>query len=448
VPRARTRPILNQALADALAQTCMGYAALAERINRVAAENGLVLSCDASSLSKWTSGQTPHPQTRAVVVETLRRLLEHDVTACALGWEGTTTDDDPWAGDAVARLTTLGRDDMLRRRTLLYSLAATTIPASLAAPPSRPGPARRAGTSDVKRIRTMTSSFGDADDLYGGGHARTAAAAYLAQEVTPLLHGTTGAARPAVFTAAGELAYLVGWMAADAGQSGLAQRYYIQAIRLADEAGNPLLRSSALRSLAVQAVELGHGNRALDLAEAAQDGLRGGAPARTRAWVTGMCAEAIAAAHTDKARAFRLLSQAEANLEHADSPSHMWTSGNYRRESFEHQVGLTLVQLGDHAGAEEHFALSIASRRLVERRTKALIVARLALAQIHRHAPDAAAYTLLEATDSMNGISSARLRTTLASIRDALHLSRTSKEARIQEADQFLARLLRYPAAV
>jgi len=263
----------------------MGYAGLAERINRVAAENGLGLSCDASSLSKWTSGQTPHPQTRAVVVETLRRLLEQDVTACALGWEGTTTDDDPWAGDAVARLTTLGRDDMLRRRTLLYSLAATTIPAALTAPASRPAPARRAGASDVKRIRTMTSSFGDVDDLYGGGHARTAAAAYLTQEVTPLLQGTTGAARPVVFTAAGELAYLVGWMAADAGQPGLAQRYYIQTIRLADEAGNPLLRASALRSLAVQAVELGHGKQALDLAQAAQDGLRAGAPARTRAWV-------------------------------------------------------------------------------------------------------------------------------------------------------------------
>jgi len=80
----------------------------------------------------------------------------------------------------------------------------------------------------------------------------------------------------------------------------------------------------------------------------------------------------------------------------------------------------------------------------VERRTRALIVARLALAQVRRYNPDAAAHTLLEAADSMDGISSARLRETLASIRIELRPFRTSKETRIEEADQLLARLLRH----
>ncbi|WP_231331999.1 hypothetical protein [Actinomadura graeca] len=54
--------------------------------------------------------------------------------------------------------------------------------------------------------------------------------------MAPLLRGTSGAARPALFVAAAELSYLAGYMAADALRTGLAQRYYIQAGRLADEA--------------------------------------------------------------------------------------------------------------------------------------------------------------------------------------------------------------------
>ncbi|MFC4056173.1 hypothetical protein ACFOY4_41355 [Actinomadura syzygii] len=56
--------------------------------------------------------------------------------------------------------------------------------------------------------------------------------------------------------------------------------------------------------------------------------------------------------------------------------------GNYRRESFEDQVGLPLSQLGDLKGAEEHYAASVGSQRTVERRTRTVIGARLA----HDHA--------------------------------------------------------------
>lgn len=90
------------------------------------------------------------------------------------------------------------------------------------------------------------------------------------------------------------MTYLLGWIAADP-KAGLAQRYYIQAARLAHEAGNPLMPSTVLRSLAVQAIELGHNPQGLALAEAAADGIRRGCPPRKRAWITGMHAEALAA---------------------------------------------------------------------------------------------------------------------------------------------------------
>jgi hypothetical protein len=183
----------------------------------------------------------------------------------------------------------------------------------------------------------MTRRLADADDLYGGGHARATVAAYVTRDVAPLLRGTTGKARPALFRAAAEVAYLAGWMAADGGASGLAQRYYVQAVRLGDEAGDPLVRSTALRSMAVQAVEFGHAAAGLALADAAAAGLRQRCPLRTRAWITGMQAEANAVAG-NRRQALALLRVAEQDLERADSlPESQWT-GNYRRESFEHRT--------------------------------------------------------------------------------------------------------------
>ncbi|WP_214412059.1 hypothetical protein [Sphaerisporangium fuscum] len=85
-----------------------------------------------------------------------------------------------------------------------------------------------------------------------------------------------------------------------------------------------------------------------------------------------MQAEATAG-EGDRHQALSLLRRAEQDLERADSlPETEWT-GNYRRESLEHQTGLMLAALGDLPGAEEHFALSVGARRSVERRTRILI---------------------------------------------------------------------------
>ncbi|MFB4298465.1 hypothetical protein [Actinomadura sp. NTSP31] len=332
---------------------------------------------------------------------------------------------------------------MLQRRTTLtlglYSLAAAALPRPAHAITSRTGPSRRGGAGDVGRIRETTAAFGRLDDLYGGGHARGAVAAYLAGDVAPLLRGTTGRARPALLTAAAQLAYLAGWMSADMVRTGLAQRYYIMAVRLADEAGDDLMRSTVLRSLAVHAVELGHHRVGRDLADAAADGIRAGSPARTRAWITGMCAEASAAATHDQRRAHTLLRTAETELEHADSRPDDAVTGNYRRESFSHQVGLTLTHLGDLSGAEEHLAASVDSRRPVERRTRALIGARLALTQLNRQRPDVAARTVLNLRDDLSGVESRRVHQTLSKIRTGWRDATTDDP--IGEADRLLATL-------
>lgn len=445
MPRPRTQALCNAALDTAIKRGGHTYASIAAMINDVAAEDGGDLRCTAATLGKWLNGAVPVPATMAYAVEAFARLLdEPGLTAGDLGWPAgaVTAPQDPWRGDPVTWLTTLGRSEMLDRREALtaslYSLTAAALPDRLHRITRRAGEPRRAGTADVARIRETTRIFGDLDDLYGGGHARTALGAWITHDVAPLLHGTTGAARPPLFIAAAEAAYLAAYMASDAGKACLAQRWYVQAARLADEAGDPVMRASALRGMAVQAIELGHNRAGRDLADAAADGIRTGAPTRTKAWITGMRAEALAATSGDSARARSLLRAAEADLERADSGAAP-LAGAYRRESFEHQVGLTLAQLGDLAGTEEHYAASVRSRRTVERRTRALIGARLAHVQLRRRHPEQAARTLLDLSDDLGAVASHRVHTILGQIRAGW--SPLRHDPAVADADRLLASL-------
>ncbi|WP_424535973.1 hypothetical protein ACOZ38_39170 [Sphaerisporangium viridialbum] len=434
---------MNTGLADAIGQAGWSMAAVARAVNEAGRESGRPLLHGATAVAHWLTGAVPRSDTVLAATQAFTRRLGRDVSAADLGWPCTSLDPvDPWEGDPVAVLAALGEDDMLNRRTALtaglYSLAALGLPESPAWAGERAGATRRAGPGDVDRIREMTRRLADADELYGGGHARAAVAAYLTHEVTPLLRGATGKARPDLFRAAAEVAYLAGWMAADAGAAGLAQRYYVQAVRLGEEAADPLVRAAGLRSMAVQAVEFGHATQGLALADAAAAGLRQGCPARTRAWITGMRAEANAAAG-NRCQARNLLRLAERDLERADSiPESQW-AGAYRRESLEHQAGLTLTALGDLPSAEGHLAASAGSRRTVERRARTLIGARLANVQLQRGEPEAAAVTVLGLRDDLVSVSSARVTGHLRALRAAWVPYRA--EPQVGDADRFLATL-------
>ncbi|NJP97016.1 hypothetical protein HCN51_47635 [Nonomuraea sp. FMUSA5-5] len=319
---------------------------------------------------------------------------------------------------------------MLNRRTVLtagtFTLAALSGLAGRGVPAvaalsglvrrGTRAPVSRAGAGDVARVRAATAAFADLDDRFGGGHARAAVAAYLSREVTPLLGVAGGRARPDLFTAAAELSYLAAYMAMDAGANALAQRYYISTVRLADEAGDLVLRATALRSMAVQAAELGHDAEALALADAAASALGGHGPRRTLAWITGMRAEAHAAAGT-RWDALTLLRRTETQLERADSPPETEWLGNYRRESLEHQIGLTLTQLGDHATAARHFTASMEARQPVELRTRVLIGLRAAHASVRAGDPEQAAVTVLGLSDDVRLIASARVHDELRRLR-------------------------------
>jgi hypothetical protein len=126
----------------------------------------------------------------------------------------------------------------------------------------------------VAGIRDMFALFQEMDVMRGGGHARTALVEYMNSYVFPLLKRDHEArVQRALYEAAAEQAYLVGWMAYDDGEHGLAQRYLIQALRLAQASNNAALGAHVLAGMSDQANLLGHPHEALMLARAGRRGI-------------------------------------------------------------------------------------------------------------------------------------------------------------------------------
>jgi len=156
---------------------------------------------------------------------------------------------------------------------------------------------QRVGRGDVAAVRAVGDLFRALDNAYGGGHARQALIRYLESEAEPMLRGRYG--EPigrALFGAVADLTRLAGWTSFDIGAHGLAQRYFVQSLRLAQAANDRLYGGFVLVTMSRQAVHLGHGREAVQLARVAQQGVGATAPPAVQAVL-----------HTAEARAHAVL---------------------------------------------------------------------------------------------------------------------------------------------
>ncbi|MEU9334575.1 regulator [Streptomyces sp. NPDC048290] len=156
-------------------------------------------------------------------------------------------------------------------------------PGALGVPKQRPqadrGPRHKVTGGDIAALRSVADLFRALDNMYGGGHARQALVRYLEHECEPMLRGTYGEQTGRrLFSAAADLTRLAGWTSYDIAAHGLAQRYFVQALRLAQAAGDRGYGSYVLVTMSRQAVYLGHGREAVQLARVAQQGVGGVAP--------------------------------------------------------------------------------------------------------------------------------------------------------------------------
>ncbi|MDR3082646.1 MAG: regulator, partial [Streptomyces sp.] len=152
-------------------------------------------------------------------------------------------------------------------------------------PPSRQrgqserGPGQKVTGGDIAALRSVGELFRALDHAYGGGHARQALVRYLEHEAEPMLRGTYGEQTGRrLFAAAADLTRLAGWTSYDIAAHGLAQRYFVQALRLAQAAGDRMYGAYVLVTMSRQAVYLSHGREAVQLARVAQQGTGTSAP--------------------------------------------------------------------------------------------------------------------------------------------------------------------------
>lgn len=278
----------NQALAALIHEAGCSWAGLARRINDLGADEGLALRYDYTAVNRWVKrGEKPRAPVPALLARALSERLGRRVEPSDFGMAGEATlaarglqyTDDPHT--TVNTIIDLGRADVERSHIVRapFVLAALGAPsrdwllATLDETATERGP-RQVGMRQVAGIREMFALFQDMDVMRGGGHARTALVEYMQSYVLPLLKREhEQSVQQALYEAAAEQSYLVGWMAYDDGEHGLAQRYLIQALRLAQAAGSVALGAHVLAGMSDQANLLGHPREALMLARAGRRGL-------------------------------------------------------------------------------------------------------------------------------------------------------------------------------
>jgi tetratricopeptide (TPR) repeat protein len=435
---ARTR---NTKMASVIRETGWSQEQVAAQFVRVAAEVRAteLLGTKRSHISMWVLGTQPTGRAPLILCETLSRRLQRPITPADIGLrpgasEATTAPD--WHVDTLTALVNLGRSDVdIERRQVLantaYSVAGLALPgqpwwdeAPERARLRTATTGRRTGTAEVEAVREMTAFFSQRDQRRGGGDGRTALVQYLNDSVATYLDGVfpDDRVRRELFSAAGELVYLSGWMAFDASQHGIAQRYFTLAAQLAAEAEDAPLAGHILRAMAHQAVDLGHPKQALDLAAASVERKRYTlASSRERALLGVVHARSLAAAGRKK-DAIAALLRAEDDLAAAgpgdDEPHRVWF---FSEASLAHETACTLRDVGDLHGAQNEFRRSVRTRKAATfSRTHAVTLGYLGAVQTRQGNVEAACATWSQALDTMDGIHSGRARDTVVTMRRVL----------------------------
>ncbi|MEU1896407.1 MFS transporter [Streptomyces pristinaespiralis] len=492
----------NEKLGTVLALAGISNAGLARRVNDLGAQRGLTLRYDKTSVARWVSkGMVPQGAAPHLIAAAIGAKLGRPVPLHEIG----LADADPApevglafprdVGEAVKSATELYRLDLAGRRAggggIWQSLAGSFAVSAYATPASRwlitPADASverlfdvtggssvssdpaagspeagavtdspetadaadtpaRVGHSDVAKLREAAEDARRWDSKYGGGDWRSSMVPEcLRVDAAPLLLGSySDEVGRALFGATAELTRLAGWMAFDTGQQEAAQRYYIQALRLARAAADVPLGGYVLASMSLQATYRGFADEGVDLAQAALERNRGLATARTMSFFRLVEARAHAKAN-DAAAAGAALKAAEGWLERSregdGDPS--WL-GFYSYDRFAADAAECYRDLKAPRQVRRFTeqALSRPTEEYVRSHGLRLVVS--AVAELESGNLDAACAAGTRAVEVAGRISSAR---TTEYVRDLLHrLEPYGDEPRVMELRERARPLLMTPA--
>ncbi|MFE3149126.1 tol-pal system YbgF family protein [Streptomyces sp. NPDC059218] len=426
----------NHQLRDLVAESGLTYAALAKAVRSVAAECGTALRTNKSTVEHWLAGAAPAGDTGRYLAVALSRRLDRLLTLHDLGLADGDSQENDSIGlslgtDPIDTLLPLWRFELDRRRfltTSAYSVAAAALPLSYAQEIADRSAAARTGQvvgmAEVAAVRDMVRVFSEMDERHGGKHGRSALVQYLRDDVAPLCRGRfrTEEIHRHMLSAASRGVHLLGWKSYDAGQQGLAQRYYLQSYALAVESGITGHDGFVMRTMAMQGLKLHRPEHCQGLAETGLNRAKGKVDPQTEALFRIVHAHTLAKAgqpnaalaETDQARA--LLTAPP-----GDEVPFWALAWGPPAASVYSRAAKVYETLHDYRSAAEQYTHAAASRPAgTYARIVALDLVASAEMQLKRGQIEQACATWHRAIDHMDGVRSTRTRKAVASMRTDL----------------------------
>ncbi|WP_245654321.1 transcriptional regulator [Streptomyces violens] len=215
---------------------------------------GLSYTVSPSTVSRWCKhGAIPSVELAAAACHVLSSARRQHVTPESLGWPADTADiaaeslEYKDLSHAVRMLSKLWELDAMRRRSVVKSTFFPGVfgPASreaLVMPPDTniAGLGRyKITTADIELLEDHTVLYGKLDAQHGGGKFRSVFADFLSTHAVQLLNGGFSArAGRRLYGGVADAVLAMASMAYDDQLPGLAQRYDLQAMRLAQAIGD------------------------------------------------------------------------------------------------------------------------------------------------------------------------------------------------------------------
>ncbi|MFD9133670.1 hypothetical protein ACFVZA_14795 [Streptomyces bottropensis] len=280
----------NARLAALMQEADFSHKSLARAVVVAAARSGEDVTCDHTYVTRWLKGSIPRGNMPQFIADAIGAKLGRRLTIDDIGMgDAAVSALQPDLGldfadrpEATAKtVADLWRADLAEAEPLVRaqpdSAAWNTATLRWLVAPPDAAPTRTGGQAigavDVEMVRSTADVFSTLDGKFGGGHARRALIQYLHTDVRPMLDGQySDAVGRQLHSAVAEALLLAGWMSYDSGLHGIAQRYFIQALRMTQTAGDRLLGGSVLSAMSHQATFMGRYQDAVTLARAAYMG--------------------------------------------------------------------------------------------------------------------------------------------------------------------------------
>ncbi|GAA1309742.1 helix-turn-helix transcriptional regulator [Saccharothrix xinjiangensis] len=233
-----------------------------------------------------------------------------------------------YSDDAVARALSSGshgaEDGFMQRRGFLGLVSKLVVGSALTpaeldflavTPASTPVP-EHVGVTDVEQVRTVTAKLRALDLAHGGGSCRDAILAHVGWAQSLLKARCDETVRVRLLSAVAEIKTLAGWSAHDLGLAGEARRYLGQAVRDAQDAGDPAHTAIILHHLGRVPLDNGDPGEALKIFQLGEIAAKDSRSALAVAFLQAN--QAVAYAHQGEVdQALTALRRAEDEYAHA-----------------------------------------------------------------------------------------------------------------------------------